>query len=174
MIKQEQLVKVGHTIKPHGINGEITIVVDVDCSIENLSCVVFNIDGIYVPFFSENIRTKTKDSYLVKFIGYNSDNEVLELSNAEVFAHKNEINENLGKDDGVYAEDLVGYNIYDQKNVLVGEIIDIEDSTDNSLFIVERQNKSICYIPITNDFIEDIDVKNKYLQMLLPEGLLDL
>ena len=175
MILFNQLIKIGYALKPHGINGEITIVVEQDCELQSFSCLIFEIDGIYVPFFAENIRVKAKESYLVKFKGFDSEIEVSDLSNHNVFVLKDEIEVFSDEsDEGMYAEDFIGYNICDENNVSIGEIIDFDDSTENALFIVQRSNDKICYIPIADDFFVDIDTKNKVLQMELPEGLMNL
>ena len=176
MILFDQLMKIGYTLKPHGINGEITIVVEQDCELQLFSCLIFEVDGIYVPFFAENIRGKAKDSYLVKFKGFDSENEISDLSNHNVFVLRDELDDVISEesDDGMYAEDFIGYNICDENNVSIGEIIDCDDSTENALFIVQRPNDKICYIPIADDFIVDIDTINKVLQMELPDGLMNL
>ena len=174
MIKQEELIKLGQTFKPHGINGEITVVSDFILDELDFSCFVFELDGIYVPFFASKIRPKKSNSFLVKFDSLNSETEVEELSNRILYVLKSEFDNFVDVvDDGMYAEDFIGYNII-TKNSVIGNIIDIDDSTENALFIVERQDDSICYIPIVDDFITDIDTDNKVLGMQLPDGLLDL
>ena len=55
----------------------------------------------------------------------------------------------------------------------IGEIIDIDDSTDNPLFIVDN-NGNIVYIPITEEFILFIDDDKEVIGMSLPEGLIEL
>ena len=74
----------------------------------------------------------------------------------------------------MYAEDFIGYNIIVGDNVLIGAIVDFDDTTDNALFIVKNQNDTEFFIPIADDFIVDIDIDNKIMTMNLPEGLLDL
>ena len=55
-----------------------------------------------------------------------------------------------------------------------GKIIDIEDSTENALFIVEGKDCKISYIPIVVDFIENISTETLTITMDLPTGLLEL
>ncbi len=175
MIKHEQLIKIGQTVKPHGIYGEITLVTDFDIAEIVFSCFVFELDGIFVPFFAESIRNKKSNTFLIKFEGLQSEVEVSDLSNMDVYVLKSEFDENIELDnDGMYAEDFIGYNIIVGDNVLIGAIVDFDDTTDNALFIVKNQNDTEFFIPIADDFIVDIDIDNKIMTMNLPEGLLDL
>ena len=56
----------------------------------------------------------------------------------------------------------------------MGVITDINDSTENALFIVELPNGKSTYIPIADELIDEINEEEKYIVMTLPEGILDL
>lgn len=175
MINLCQLSKIGRTLKPHGINGEISLIFDYDYEPNLFSCLIFNLEGIFVPFFIAQHREKTASSFLVKFKGLNTDLEVAELSNLDIYVLKDELIEEQYDNDGeMYAEDFIGYNIFEQNNVYVGEIVDFDDSTDNALFIVKKADGDIIYIPIVDDFITDVDIVDKRVTMSLPMGILDL
>lgn len=177
MISEKEILSIGKLNKPHGINGEISAIFDLDIDPAKLRCIVLNIDGIYVPFFISGTRARSKEAYLLAIDGINSEDEAAELSNYEIFglADDPEISQHLtgsdDNDDQVYLEDLIGYTILDGTNNL-GVITDFDDSTENMLFIVEPPtgNGNI-YIPITDDFIIEIDDKKQQIIMDLPEGL---
>ena len=61
MIRQEEVIRIGHFAKPHGIKGEITFIVDRDVFEEaDEACyIVCDMEGILVPFFVEDFRYKT-------------------------------------------------------------------------------------------------------------------
>ena len=175
MILEDQLIKVGKTLKPHGIKGEFSVLIDALGNVVDVSCFIFNIDGIYVPFFIESIRPKGIDTHIVKVNGYDSENEITELLGLDVYALKNEfvlINEL--DEHSMYAEDFVGYAIIDKSGVLIGTITDYDITTENALFIVERTDNKELYIPIVDKFVLDINSESKTLQMNLPIGLLEL
>lgn len=77
------------------------------------------------------------------------------------------------EDDGEYADDLVGYTIIDDENGNLGEIKEIDLSTANTLFLLERNGKTL-YIPVADEFITDIDNTNRTIHTSLPAGLVDL
>ncbi len=175
MITSNQIVSIGCCAKPHGIKGEITISLDIDCQISNLSCIILQIDGIYVPFFVESVRNKTQSSFLVKFIGIDSDSEASELSHLKLYALKSEITGLFESDcdDVFYLDDLIGYSIFEiPENNLIGTIVGYDDSTENFLFEVENSNGSEILIPAADDFIIEIDECKKHVLMQLPVGLI--
>ncbi len=77
-------------------------------------------------------------------------------------------------DDGFYAADLIGYTIVHADGRPVGKITDINDSTENALFIIQSPDGTDKYIPIADELIDEINPENRYITMTLPEGLLDL
>lgn len=175
MILNDQLVKIGKTLKPHGIKGEFSVLIDSFGDDVKLSCFIFNIDGIYVPFFIESIRPKGIDVYIAKVCGYDNDNDINELIGLDIYVLRTEfIPIDESADDCMYAEDFIGYTIIDKSGILVGLIVDYDISTENALFIVERTGNNELYIPIVDEFVIDINSETKTLQMDLPIGLLEL
>lgn len=175
MITQAQLITIGQFGKPHGVNGEIVATVDDGIDLSSLKCIVVNIDGINIPFFIKGIRPKSSDSILLQLDGIDSDERVRPFSGNPIYALKDDVPTVHGNpdEDGLYAADLVGYAITEQ-GTAIGKIVDIEDSTANALFVVEKGDGNIVYIPIADEMIVDIDTEHKVLSVSLPDGLLNL
>lgn len=171
MITRDKLVEIGSFNKPHGINGEIsaTFLCEGD-DVDNLSSIILNIDGIYVPFFLENHRQKNYHTSLIKFDGINSDIEVRQFVGKTIYALKDEFEEIEAEEHE--AAFYIGFSIIDNDKT-IGKIVGIDDSTENYLFIVDCNGEELL-IPITMDFIEGIDVEKKKIIMSLPKGLFDL
>ena len=175
MITNDQISKIGSTLKPHGIKGEINILHDETCDLNDFSCIVISIDGINVPFFIESIRPKNHEISIVKLKGFDNEVEVGELSGLEVYALNQELpldEEDL--EDGMYPEDFIGYHIIDEKRILLGKVVDVDISTENALFIVKKNNNEEFFIPIADEYFLDINTETKTIQMELPIGLLDI
>lgn len=174
MITNSQISNIGKLVKPHGINGEIVISTDYDIDLSTVKCIIINIDGINIPFFINSIRPRGKESFLVMIDGINNEDEASMICGKALYVLNNDVDD-FDDEDGFYSNDLIGYNVYltDSKS-LIGKIIDIEDSTENALFIIERENKEIIYVPIVVDFIENISTETLTIEMDLPLGLLEL
>lgn len=181
MITDPMLTPIGTTGKPHGINGELNLLLDDDftdsgLTPDDLRCVVMDVDGINVPFFIDSWRAKGTNNVLIKIDGVDNEIQAKELANKTVSALKEDVEtmEVVGEDDGFYATDLIGYSI-NVDHQAIGVIADIEDSTENALFIIKRNySDKPLYIPIAEQFITGINPDTSTIDMTLPEGLLNL
>lgn len=177
MIDKSDILAVGKFLKPHGVNGEISLFRDFDTlDLEDYSCVIVDIDGIFVPFFIDTVRPKGVHSDLLTISGIDSDDQVAMLTNKTAYVLKSEVpDQEKGEgDEGLYADDLIGYTVYLEDKGLIGKIIGIEDSTANYLFIVETRGGDNLLIPVAEEFFTDIKPDKKEIVMSLPQGLLEL
>lgn len=178
MITASQITPIGSFGKPHGVNGEINLVVDGDIDIASLSCVVIEINGINVPFFFDSIRPRGNDKFLVHIDGIDSEEQVSALVNKEVYAIADEVEElpdiENQEDDGFYASDFIGFKVFTTDGKLSGTIMDVDDSTENYLFVIRTDEGRQVLVPVADEFITDIDIEGRTLELELPEGLLSI
>lgn len=174
MIKDKDIVEVGHFNKPHGINGEISATIDVANDLDEIKCIICEVDGIYVPFFINNVRPKSKETILVHIDRIDSEVAAKVFINKPIFLLRSELSDDVQEDgEGNFADFFIGFKVVDNELGEVGVIMEIDDSTDNPLFILSDGEKDI-YIPITTDFILNIDYDNGILLMNLPEGITEM
>lgn len=178
MIKEEEISSVGKLLKTHALKGELNVVLDIDPGyLEEGNPAILDIDGIYVPFYAESVRSKGSFSYLVKFEGIDSEIEAKKLVNKTIYAVRDCLKEfMLDNYDEEYAlyDDLIGCTVKDSERGVIGKVVEIDTNTENELFIVESEDGNIVYIPLTEDFIEKMDEPTKTIIMNLPDGLLDI
>lgn len=174
MIELSELTEIGQIGKPHGIKGELNASIDECVNLDRLEKAAIDIDGIFVPFFFNSIRPKRHDSVIIEIDGIDSEEKAANLVNKTLLAFIADDVKTEEDNDGLYASDLIGYTIVHADGHPVGVITDINDSTDNALFIVELPDKRNTYIPIADELIDEINEEKKYLVMTLPEGILDL
>jgi len=179
MITRQELVSIGHYGKPHGTQGEISASLSVELEGGHpLSCLVSCIDGIYVPFFIKNLRPKSSQSWLITLDGFEDKQDVAKLTNLEVFALKKDLmslaNEEL-TDDMIPFSYFVGWKLLLSDGTLLGTISEIEDATENVLFVVNHQATNDEYmIPTNEHFIVEINEEEQIIVMELPDGLLEI
>ena len=176
MITRDELIAIGHYNKPHGVAGELSATVDVEVDVlKGLSCLVSDIDGIFVPFFVNAIRPKSGDTVLLTIDGIENEKEAARLVNRDIYALKRDYRqESIDADaDGYPLDFFIGFELRDSDGSRVGEITDVDEQTENAIFVVDRDGSEIM-VPATDDLIVEFDVDNKLMVMDLPEGLLDL
>lgn len=171
MIEAGQLTQIGRFGKPHGVRGEISALADTD--IDSLPCIFVEMDGLMVPFFVENVRTKGVESVLLTIDGIDTQEKAAVFTNRPLYALTTDLPEEETDEDGFYLDDLVGWTIVDGETT-VGTIEDFDDSTANYLFHVLAPDGSTIIVPASPDLIDGADSDTKTLYMNLPEGLLDL
>lgn len=178
MITRDQLIEIGHFNKTHGVNGEVNASLQIEVEhLPSLSCLVCDMDGIYVPFFVEAMRPKGATTVLLTIDGFTSEQEVATLVGKDIFALKSDYDELANQvdedDDELPLDYFIGFRLTDN-DTPVGEIVDVDESTENALFIVRRDEETLVAIPAVDDLIISMDMTARVIDMDLPEGLLSI
>jgi 16S rRNA processing protein RimM len=172
MIKVEDVYKIGIINKPHGVHGELLFTFDDDIFDRvEADYIVCLMDGILVPFFFESYRFRSDTTALIKLEGIDTEQQARRLNNVEVYFPKEHADEL--KDDELSWQFFVGFTIKDIHKGEIGKVKDVDDSTINTLFVVEHEGTEVL-IPAQEDFIIDLNRKTKVISMNLPDGLLEL
>ena len=169
MLKKEEFTYFGKFLKPHGTKGEIALQSDSIELGDDCDFVACDIDGILVPFFFETVRPKNNDTIIVKIERMESAEEVRYLTNREAFIPRQWTEESEILSWGYFR----GFRAVDEEAGDLGEIIEIDESTINTLFVIERDGDELL-IPLQEEFIAGIDHENKEIIFRLPEGLINL
>ena len=179
MIRRSDIFPAGVFGKPHGINGEINAMFDPDVDVTATDCVIVDIDGIYVPFFIFSVRPKGNDACLLTIEGIDDEVMAKGLVNRQIFMRESERENICGSsdsgdaDDGMYAADLIGFEMISEDHGSLGRIVDIDDSTANVLFVVSRQEGGAdLLVPVADEFITDINTATSTVTVDLPDGLI--
>jgi len=172
MINKNDLQKIGNFRKPHGIRGEITMSFTSDCFDES-DCpfLICETDGMLIPFRLEEYRFTSDNSAIVKLNDIDSSEKVAFLSNCNVYFPKKYIN-NKESDDFSPAN-CIGFTLIDVNHGLIGQIADVDESTRNTLFIVENNTREIL-IPANDAFLEKINFETEEILIKIPDGLLEI
>lgn len=178
MIRLSEIAEAGHFNKAHGIKGEMSATLDFDLDLNDVRCIIVAVEGIFVPFFIKSWRPKTADTCLLMLDGIDTDMQAQEFNNRPFYILRSDIPEDDEDDyddgEGFYASDLIGYRICDRHLGDIGIISDINDATQNVLFLITTDTGNEIYIPVADEYIEEIDNENETLHTSLPDGLIDL
>lgn len=169
MLRKEDFVYYGKFLKPHGTKGEIGLEGDSILLGEECDFVACDIDGILVPFFFETRRTKNSDTLIVKIERMESAEEVRFLTNREVYIPREWTEESEALSWSFFR----GFIAVDENLGELGKITDIDESTINTLFVIDNDGEEIL-VPAQEEFITGIDQENREILFNLPEGLVTL
>ncbi len=169
-----QLFEIGSVQRTHGVNGEVQVnwTNNFNPDENKIESVFIEIDGIPIPFFITTLRSKGHSSSLLKLEDIDDITAADELvGNRILFPETSQIQE---PNDEIYIEDMVGYQLIDQKGVLLGIIESYDDYAGNTVFTLKHTTGKEIIIPVTPELITDVDEEDKHVVMVIPEGLIDL
>ncbi|MDR2683434.1 MAG: ribosome maturation factor RimM [Dysgonamonadaceae bacterium] len=170
MIQREDLIKIGQFKKTHGIRGEISFAFTNDafdkCERPFLFC---EMDGIFVPFLVEEYRFNSASTAFVKLKTIDSELKARSLSLKDVYFHKAHMAGDVSRESFSW-DYFIGFTLIDKQTGETGRIADVNESTINTLFVVQKENSEIL-IPAVDEWIIAIDEERKTLCLELPEGL---
>lgn len=169
MIRHEDVFPIGRITKSHGLKGEVNFIFTND-TWDTADCdyLICDIDGILVPFYIEEYRFKNDSTALVKFEDIDSVETAEFLLGCDVYLEKKYAEEQDEED--MPLSYFIGFSM-EESEKFIGTITDIEDSTDNWLFIIKKEDGSEIMIPAHEDFIVGLDKEKRVITVDLPIGL---
>lgn len=176
MINPDEVFKIGQFAKPHGIKGEITLIMDYDVSDDwdeqEEPYIICEVNGILVPFFVEEYRYKNDTALLLKLEGIDSEAEAREFSNHMVYYPLSKVNTNELVGDITW-DNFIGFTVVDKQRGEIGQITHVDETTLNVLLEIRYDGRDIL-LPAADELIQDVDYSQKRIMVSMPEGLLDL
>ncbi len=172
MIRPEEVYCIGKFTRTHGVQGEMALSFTDDV-FDRTDCpyLVCSMDGILVPFFIEEYRFKSDNVALIKFERIDTNEAASIFTNKEVYFPKSYAEE---AEDGEYSwQYFIGFDTEDKEHGYLGKLVDVDESTVNTLFIVERPDDEELLIPAQEAFIEGINHEKRLIKFNLPDGLLE-
>ena len=158
---------VGRIINTHGIKGELKIINESDFDRFKVGNTLFILkDNKYEEVKISSVRYH-QNFVLITINGLNNINDVLKYVGLDIYTDKHEELE----DGHYYFDDLIGCLVYDEDNNKIGVVKDIMENPTQELLERDTGNK-IALVPFVDEFIMDVDIKNKNIIIHIIEGLL--
>lgn len=169
----EDCFYLGKVVRKYSFKGELLIKLDTDQPeiYKNLDAVFIFVGNSLIPFFIERSQLHKSDLLRVKFEEISTEEDAIALLKSDVYLPL----ELLPKLEGnkFYFHEVIGFIIKDVNFGNVGIVKGINDTTSQALFEIDRDGVEIL-IPINDEFIKEVDRKNKTIVVETPQGLIDL
>lgn len=161
-------ILIGKIVNVHGIKGEVKVYPYTD-DMENLT----NLKSIY---FDKEMTKKSKvklcriqkNMLIVKLEGINSVEQAESLRDTDIYIPKKEIED----EDTFYIEDLIGMDVLDLNENVIGVVTYVFNTGANDVYEVETTDKQKIYLPAIKQVIKKVDVKNNKMYVEIMEGLI--
>lgn len=174
MIRPDEVIKIGYIAKFRGIQGEVELnFTDDPFDRGEAPYLVFDMDGILVPFFWEEYRFKNNETAIFKFEDIDDEKLAKRLVGHAVFYPLAHLNDEEG-DELSSLRALTGFEVSTSEGRLLGRVEHVDDSSANVLLTIETLDGGELLVPYHDDFLVDFDLKKRKLVLDLPEGLLEV
>ena len=166
----KDILEIGQIVNTRGLRGEVKV-----NSFSQDSKRFEKLDVIYIK---ENNELK---SYKIEKVTYNKNQVILKLENINhidyaeklrnkyIYVKKSQL-EDLPE--GVYyISDLIGLDVYDEKNNYLGKVDDIFSTKSNDVYVIKNELGVSKLLPGTDEVIKNIDLDKKKIVVNLIKGL---
>lgn len=166
------MLKVGKIVATHGLQGAIVLkqIIDgKDWLKKGDVLFVEMVRNSFIPFFVETAKSANDAEYIITLDDVTAPDEARKLVNKTAYV-KEEVLEKAKVDSPLL---YIGFNLVDQEKGGLGVIEDVMLIGPQWIAKMTIENKEVL-IPLAEDWILDVNMRNKFIRMNLPAGLIDM
>ena len=166
-----EYIEIGQIVNTNGLKGVVKVnpFTDDISKFEELKYVYIQLKSELKKVKIEQVRYN-KNQVLLKLEGIDSIEEAEKYRNFYLKTEK-ESQEDLGEDT-YYIVDLIGLDVYSDKNEYLGKIEDVFPTGSNDVYVVKDNLGKQILIPAIADVVKKVDLKNKKMIINLIPGLI--
>lgn len=163
----------GRVVRPQGLKGAVVVHVDADDpeKYRGLDAVLVELNGQLVPYLVENIQFSAKAKALLKLEDVNTAEQAAQLVKSFLYLPLQALP--LLEKGGFYYHDVVGFDVEDQQEGMLGKVTAFYSKPGQDLLAMEYKGAEVL-IPVIDDVVTGADFDRKVVLVRLPEGLLDI
>ena len=179
MINKNEWLIVGLITSCHGINGQVKIKSLSDFEERFLKPGMRWLQKENEPpaeiKLLSGYKQPGKETFIIKFQGINTRNNAEQLKEYKILVKTNKLPE-LNKEE-FHLLELINLRVKTLENnelKIIGKVINLENEKNNLLVIELFQNQKKVFIPFVEEIVPLVDIKNNFLIINPPRGLLEL
>ena len=179
MINKNEWLVVGLITSCHGINGQVKVKSLSDFEERFLKPGMRWLQKENEPpskiELISGFKQPGKETYIVKLKGINTRNHAEQFKKFKILVKTDNIPK-LKKEE-FHLLELINLEVKTLENnelKIIGKVINLENEKNNLLVIELFNNQKIVLVPFVKEFIPSIDIKNNFLIINPPKGLLEL
>lgn len=164
--------KIGRIAKPHGLKGEVTVLLQPDLpnDASKLTVVYLHENNNLVPYFIQNVSVKGNKAF-IRFEDIETLEDAQRISRQELYLPTSQ--RPAPARGQFYNDEVIGYTVEESSMGQIGTITEVLSITSQRLISIKYQSKDLL-IPVNGPFIKGIDRAKNIMYVTLPEGYLDL
>ncbi|GAA4398435.1 ribosome maturation factor RimM [Nibrella viscosa] len=173
-VTKDDCFQLGHITRTHGTQGELVFYLDVDepSAYEELESVLIEVKGELLPYFIESIAIINKSRAIVALEEVETIDQAEKLINCALYLPLDNL-EPIEDETRFYYHEIIGYRVVDAEQGELGTVTAVYTMPTQDLISMEYQGKEVL-IPINSAIVPSVDRTRQQLNVVLPDGLLDV
>ena len=179
MIDKNEWMIVGLITSCHGINGQVKVKSLSDFEERFLKPGIRWLQKENEPpskiKLTSGYKQPGKETFIIKFEGITTRNNAEQLKNYKILVETNKLPK-LKKEE-FHLLELINLQVKILENdelTIIGKVINLENEKNNLLIIELLKNQKKVLIPFVKEIVPVVDIKNNFLIIDPPKGLLEL
>ena len=179
MIEKNKWLVVGLITSSHGINGQVKVRSLSDFEERFLTpgkrWLQKENELPLEKELTSGYRQPGKETFIIKFQGISTRNKAEQLKQYKILVKTNKLPK-LNKNE-FHLLELINLEVKTLENEelkIIGKVINLENEQNNLLVVELEKNKKKVLIPFVKEIVPLIDIKNNFIIINPPKGLLEL
>lgn len=163
---------IGQLTNTHGVKGELkaTTLTDDPQRFLDLKWVYIDKKGSLEKYKIKGVKF-FKQFVILKFEGVDSIETAEKLKG--YYLKVDRANAVKLPKDSFFITDILGMQVYDENNELLGELLDVIQTGSNDVYIVKNKEGKEILIPALKSVVKEVLLDERRISVILPKGLLD-
>ena len=179
MINKNEWLVVGLITSCHGINGQVKVKSLSDFEERFIKPGMRWLQKDSEPpskiELTSGFKQPGKENFIIKFQGISTRNDAEQLKQLKILVKTNKLPE-LNNEE-YHLLELINLQVKTLENEelkIIGKVIDLENEKNNLIVIELFKNHKKVLVPFVKEIVELVDIKNNFLIINPPKGLLEL
>ena len=172
-MKKEDCFYVGTLVGKYSFKGEMLAKIDSD-SLDiytHMESIFVELSTGLIPFFIRKSQWHKSELLRIQFENVNDEAAADVLLKKDLYLPLSFLPSLEGK--RFYYHEVIGFTIT-EKNRVIGSIENVIENSAQALFEIQTPAQTTALIPIHDDFIVAVNRSKKTIEVILPEGLINL
>lgn len=166
------MIRIGKIVATHGLNGSMILTHVAGNSQWLKKGHVISLEmqkGSYIPYFVSQVKANNDKEYIISVDDIDKVESAKRLITKQVYVDEALLADYAKKSPLLW----IGFNIIDKHQGRIGEIADVSQTGYQWLAKVIYHGAEVL-VPLIDQMVLKVDIKNKTIEMDLPEGLLEV
>ena len=166
----EEILQLGIITTTHGVKGEVKVFPTTDDAnrFKKLREVILDTGKEKITLEIEGVKF-FKQMVILKFKGIDTLDDVAKYRQARLYVTRDNAVK-LGRDE-YFIADLIGVEVYDESDQLIGNLEDVIETGANDVYVIRMTDGKELLLPAIKQCILNVDVQGSRMQVHVLEGL---